>query len=139
MPSSRAVSGRTTTACRCSSARAIAARWCAPQPPATRSSFSAPTARRTPATPRKRAAAAPGCYTAHAGIELYAEAFEAAGALNRLEAFASWFGADFYELPRNQDRLTLRKAAWEVPQEVAFGSDRLVPMGAGEVMQWQVA
>ena len=46
--------------------------------------------------------------------------------------------ADFYELPRNQDRLTLRKAAWEVPQELAFGTDRLVPMGAGEVLRWNL-
>ncbi len=96
---------------------------------------SAPHARHT----KETSCGCAGLYTAHAGIELYAQAFEAAGALSRLEAFASWFGADFYELPRNHDRLTLRKAAWEVPQEVAFGTDRLVPMGAGEVLEWKLA
>ena len=96
---------------------------------------SAPHARHT----KETSCGCAGLYTAHAGIELYAQAFEAAGALSRLEAFASWFGADFYGLPRNRDRLTLRKAAWEVPGEVAFGPDLLVPMAAGEVMQWKLA
>jgi dihydroorotase len=80
-----------------------------------------------------------GLYTAHAAIELYAEAFEAAGALDRLEGFASRFGAEFYGLPRNQERLTLRRSAWRVPEEIAFGADRLVPMRAGEEMRWKLA
>ena len=61
------------------------------------------------------------------------------GALDKLEGFASLFGADFYGLPRNRERLTLRRVGWEVPQEVAFGADRLVPMRAGEVVRWKLA
>jgi len=79
-----------------------------------------------------------GIYTAHAGIELYAEAFEQAGALDRLEAFASHRGADFYRLPRNQDRITLERAPWTVPAELPFGAERLVPMRAGESMPWRL-
>jgi dihydroorotase len=79
-----------------------------------------------------------GIYTAHAGIELYAEAFEQAGALPRLEAFASHRGADFYGLPRNQGRITLERADWQVPGELPFGDDRLVPMRAGETIRWRL-
>jgi len=80
-----------------------------------------------------------GCYTAHAGIELYAEAFEAAGALDRLEAFASFFGADFYGLPRNADTVTLRRDAQAVPASLAYsGADRLVPLRAGETVAWRL-
>jgi dihydroorotase len=80
-----------------------------------------------------------GCYTAHAGIELYAEVFEAAGALDRLEAFASHFGADFYGLPRNADSITLVKEAWAVPAALAFvGNDTLVPLRAGESIAWRL-
>jgi len=80
-----------------------------------------------------------GIYTAHAAIELYAEAFESANALNKLEAFASFYGADFYGLPRNTDTITLVKEAWEVPSELAFGTDKLIPLRAGERIHWRLA
>ncbi len=73
-----------------------------------------------------------GIYTAHAAIELYAEAFEAAGCLNKLEAFASFYGADFYGLPRNQDKITLCKESWQVPTSIPFGDDELMPLRAGQ-------
>lgn len=80
-----------------------------------------------------------GCYTAHAGIELYAEAFEAAGALDRLEGFASHFGADFYGLPRNTETVTLVRAAWPVPKEQPLpDGDPLVPLRAGETVAWRL-
>ena len=79
-----------------------------------------------------------GCYTAHAGIELYAEAFEAAGALDRLEGFASHFGADFYGLARNQDTITLVREAWSVPVDVAYGADRLTQFRAGGDVLWRL-
>ena len=79
-----------------------------------------------------------GVYTAHAGIELYAEAFELAGALDKLEAFASHRGPDFYRLPRNPDRITLAKEPWTVPAELPFGDKTLVPMRAGQVMPWRL-
>ena len=71
-------------------------------------------------------------------MELYAEAFENASALDRLEAFASFNGADFYGLPRNQEKVTLRREAWCVPAEVEFGGDRLVPLRAGESLHWRL-
>lgn len=79
-----------------------------------------------------------GAYTAHAAIELYAEAFDAAGALDKLEAFASHFGADFYGLPRNQDHILLRRQPWTVPEQLALGGEPLVPLRAGEALAWQV-
>lgn len=80
-----------------------------------------------------------GCYTANAGIELYAEAFEAAGALDKLEGFASFYGADFYGLPRNGDRITLEKQAWSVPATLPYaGDDTLVPLRAGETVAWRL-
>jgi len=79
-----------------------------------------------------------GIYTAHAAIELYAHAFEQAGALDKLEAFASFHGADFYGLPRNSDRITLKREPWQIPQEIALGSDRLQPLLAGESVAWKV-
>lgn len=79
-----------------------------------------------------------GCYTAHAGIELYAEAFEAAGALDKLERFASHSGPDFYRLPRNLDTITLVKEAWRVPVDVAYGGDRLTQFRAGGEVQWRI-
>jgi len=79
-----------------------------------------------------------GLYTAHSAIELYAEAFEQAGALDRLEAFASFHGADFYGLPRNSTTLTLQREAWTVPNELPFGEATLVPMRAGESVAWRV-
>ena len=79
-----------------------------------------------------------GCYTAHAGIELYAEAFDAAGALDKLEGFASHFGADFYGLPRNRDTITLVREPWRVPMDVAYGDDRLTPFRAGGEVLWRM-
>ncbi len=79
-----------------------------------------------------------GIYTAHTALELYAEAFEDAGALDRLEAFASFFGADFYGLPRNTGRVTLRRETWTVPERLAFGEAALVPLRAGETVRWRV-
>ncbi len=79
-----------------------------------------------------------GIYTAHAAIELYAEAFEAAGALDRLAAFASERGPDFYRLPRNEERVTLAKDPWTVPAELPFGAATLVPMRAGATVPWRL-
>lgn len=79
-----------------------------------------------------------GIYTAHAGIELYAEAFERAGALHRLEAFASFHGPDFYSLPRNGGKITLEKIEWQPPMEVPFGGESLVPFRAGEGVTWRL-
>ena len=78
-----------------------------------------------------------GCYTALTALELYAEAFEAAGALDKLEGFASFFGADFYGLPRNSGRITLRKEKWMVPDEVAFGEAVVKPLRGGEALVWR--
>ncbi|MGB7596119.1 MAG: dihydroorotase [Gallionella sp.] len=80
-----------------------------------------------------------GCYTAHSAIEMYAEVFEQAGALDKLEAFASFYGADFYGLPRNTGKVTLRCESWQVPASVDFGEYRLVPLRAGENMKWKLA
>lgn len=80
-----------------------------------------------------------GCYTSHAGIELYAEAFDAAGALDRLEAFASFNGPDWYGLPRNTSRITLLRESWEVKAEQEFADgDVLVPLRAGERVAWRI-
>lgn len=79
-----------------------------------------------------------GSYTAYAAIELYAEAFEDAGALDKLEAFASHFGADFYGLPRNTDTITLIKQDWQVPDTLSLGDQPLVPLRAGETLRWQL-
>ncbi len=79
-----------------------------------------------------------GMFTAHAAIELYAEAFEAAGKLDRLEGFASHFGADFYALPRHTDTITLVKESWTGPQQLAFGSGTLIPYRAGESIGWRL-
>lgn len=79
-----------------------------------------------------------GIYTAHAAIELYAEVFEAANALDKLEAFASFNGADFYGLPRNTDTITLVKESWQVPASYPYDGDVLVPMRAGSDIAWSV-
>jgi len=79
-----------------------------------------------------------GIYTAHAAMELYAEAFEAAGALDRLEAFASHHGADFYRLPRNTGTITLRRESWQVQSALPLGEDDLVPLRAGERLAWRL-
>ncbi|MFI4880362.1 MAG: dihydroorotase [Steroidobacterales bacterium] len=98
----------------------------------------------TDSAPHARAAKETACgcagiFSAHAGIELYAEAFEAAGALDKLEGFASCHGADFYGLPRNTGTLTLTREPWEVPQHYPFGADELVPLRAGERIAWRIA
>jgi dihydroorotase len=80
-----------------------------------------------------------GIYTAHAGIELYAEAFAAAGALDKLEGFASRHGAQFNGLPVNAGTLTLAETPWPVPEEIAFGPDQLVPLRAGGTIAWRLA
>lgn len=79
-----------------------------------------------------------GMYTAHAGIELYAEVFDEAGALDRLEAFASFHGPDFYRLPRNTDKITLEKNAWEVPASLPFADEELVPLRASSTIAWRL-
>ncbi len=79
-----------------------------------------------------------GIYTAHAGIELYAEAFAQAGALERLEGFASLFGPDFYGLPRNTQRISLVREPWRVPEALPFGESGLVPMRAGAEVAWRL-
>jgi len=80
-----------------------------------------------------------GIYTAHAAIELYAIAFEEAGALDRLEGFASEFGARFYGLPANRDTITLARQDWKVPETLRFGAEQLVPLRAGEVLPWKLS
>lgn len=79
-----------------------------------------------------------GVYSAHAAIELYAEIFERLDALERLEAFASHFGPDFYRLPRNTDTITLRKKSWQVPEQLPLGAETLTPLRAGDAVQWRV-
>ena len=91
-----------------------------------------------PAHLKEHASGCAGCYTAHAAIELYAEAFDAAGALDRLEGFASLHGADFYGLPRNRGTLTLRREAWSVPESYPFGEGAVKPLRAGDTLAWRV-
>jgi dihydroorotase len=79
-----------------------------------------------------------GCYTAHAAIELYAEAFDAADALDKLEGFASLYGADFYELKRNEAKITLVKEPWQMPEQLPIGNNTVIPYRAGEQMQWKL-
>lgn len=79
-----------------------------------------------------------GSYTALAALELYAEAFEDAGALDKLEGFASHFGADFYQLPRNTDQVTLVKQEWQLPETLPLGDQPLVPLRAGETLRWKL-
>jgi dihydroorotase len=80
-----------------------------------------------------------GCFSALHALELYAEAFEAVGALEKLEAFASFYGPDFYHLPRNTDSITLTKTPWRIPEELPFGESGLVPLRAGEELAWKIA
>jgi dihydroorotase len=86
---------------------------------------------------KEHAAACAGCYTALSALELYAQVFDAAGALDKLEAFASFHGADFYGLPRNRGRIVLRREAWTLPEAVPFGASSLKPLCAGETLAWQ--
>jgi dihydroorotase len=80
-----------------------------------------------------------GCFTAPAALELYAEAFEAAGALDKFEAFASHHGADFYGLPRNTGTVTLRREAWALPESMPFGEATIKPLRGGETLNWKLA
>ena len=95
---------------------------------------SAPHAKHT----KEAACGCAGIYTAHAAIELYAEAFEIANALDKLEGFASFYGADFYGLVRNKDKITLEKTSWTVPNELPMGDGSLVPLRAGQQIHWKL-
>ena len=88
---------------------------------------------------KEHASACAGCYTAYSALEFYSEAFDDAGALDRLEAFASIDGAAFYGLPRNTGRVTLRRQAWSLPESLPFGEASLKPLRSGEPMRWQLA
>jgi dihydroorotase len=92
-----------------------------------------------PAQLKEHALGCAGCYTALSAMELYAEAFDAAGALDKLEGFASFHGPDFYGLPRNTGKLTLRKESWQLPETVPFGEAQLKPLRGGETLAWRVA
>lgn len=87
---------------------------------------------------KEHAAGCAGCYTAHAAMEMYAEAFELAGALDKLEGFASFHGPDFYGLARNQGTLTLRRESWTPPEALPFGQAQLKPLRGGEALPWRV-
>jgi len=87
---------------------------------------------------KENACGCAGAYTAFAAIELYAEAFEQANALDKLENFASHFGPDFYGLPRNGDRITLTRTPWQVPESLSLGGSDMIPLCAGETLNWQV-
>lgn len=78
-----------------------------------------------------------GIYSAHAAIELYAEVFDKANALDKLEGFSSFFGADFYGLPRNTETITLEKTDWRVPESYTFANEKLIPLRAGEIIHWK--
>jgi dihydroorotase len=91
-----------------------------------------------PAHLKEHASGCAGCYTALHAMELYAQAFDDAGALHQLEAFASFNGPAFYGLPRNQGTLTLRRETWQLPEQLPFGEASLKPLGAGERMAWRV-
>ncbi len=98
----------------------------------------------TDSAPHAKTAKETGCgcagiYTAHAALELYAEAFDSAGALDKLEAFASFHGADFYGLPRNKEKIELRRETWTVPESFTMGEQQLVPLRAGEALAWRLA
>jgi len=88
---------------------------------------------------KENACGCAGCFTAAGAIEMYAMAFEEAGALHRLEEFASFRGADFYRLPRNRSRITLQRREWTVAEELKLGSATVVPLAAGETLPWQLA
>ena len=92
-----------------------------------------------PAHLKEHATGCAGCYSAHAALELYATAFEAAGALDKLEGFASFHGPDFYGLPRNTGTVTLVKESWTPPESFAFGEGaQLKPLAAGEALAWKL-
>ncbi len=87
---------------------------------------------------KENACGCAGCFTAASALEMYAQAFEEAGALDKLEAFASFHGADFYGLPRNRGTVTLRRQPWVVPAELKFGDSTVVPLAAGETLAWKL-
>ena len=87
---------------------------------------------------KEHASGCAGCYTALSALELYAQAFEAAGALDRLEAFASFNGPAFYGLPRNEGKVTLRKQPWTLPDTLPYGDAQLKPLGGGETLSWRL-
>ena len=87
---------------------------------------------------KEHASGCAGCYTAHAAMELYAQAFDSVNALDKLEGFASFFGADFYGLPRNSGRITLQRESWTPPTSFAFGQAELKPLGSGEALAWRL-
>lgn len=91
-----------------------------------------------PAHLKEHATGCAGCYTAHAAIEMYAEVFDVAGALDKLEGFASFFGADFYGLPRNRGTITLRRESWTPPESFPFGQAELKPLRSGESLPWRM-
>ena len=91
-----------------------------------------------PAQLKEHASGCAGCYTAHAAIEMYAEAFDNAGALDKLEGFASFYGADFYGLARNHSTITLRRESWNPPESFAFGEAELKPLRSGEALPWRL-
>jgi len=88
---------------------------------------------------KEHATGCAGCYSAHAAIEMYAEAFDKVGALDKLEGFASLHGADFYNLPRNTDRITLVRESWTPPESYPFGQADLKPLRSGEALPWKLA
>ena len=92
-----------------------------------------------PAHLKEHASGCAGCYTAHAALEMYAEAFDSVGKLDQLEAFASFNGADFYGLPRNTGHITLKRESWTPPESFQFGEADLKPLRAGEALPWRVA
>ena len=88
---------------------------------------------------KENACGCAGIFTAHAAIELYATAFEQAGALDKLEAFASFYGADFYQLPRNTGYIRLKRENWVVPKQFAFAGEKLIPLYAETSLGWKMA
>ncbi len=86
---------------------------------------------------KEHAVGCAGCYTAHAAMELYATAFDAAGKIDKLEGFASFHGADFYNLPRNKDTITLKRETWTAPESYPFGDTVLKPLAGGEALAWR--
>lgn len=92
-----------------------------------------------PRSGKQTACGCAGIYTAHAALPLYAQAFEQVNALDKLEGFASHFGADFYRLPRNTQSVKLVRRPWQVPDEYAFGDEVLTPLAAGELLEWRIS
>jgi dihydroorotase len=92
-----------------------------------------------PAHLKEHASGCAGCYTAHAAMEMYTEAFDSVGKLDQLEAFASFNGADFYGLPRNQGQITLNRESWTPPKSYPFGEAELKPLRSGEALPWRMA